>query len=726
MSSSSSTKETSLYDKIKLKPTIQNTNINHGLISRGKYGIRTAEGTASYNQNLINISKEGTMQWKDYEKEIAQREEIRLGLRKVRESYIEPFSNPILLQGKNPPTMNQLVSFADEAMNNLHHQQQAVNFNTITSSPPNVNNWTTTNLNSINNTNNNRMIPLTTPSNNNNNNTNNNMHRNKSLSPTETIALVAAAAAEAALQASPYNTQLKIVDKEAYTTVATAAATAAASAYLGRNRHQALRQQLTSSTTNTNMINNNNNKLQINTAINNSNNKSISRIIDNSLENAENILPSPLMTMQESTVNNISGNGMINNNSNNSIIMNKKQQFYTNNNSLNISFSKSLASSRSSGMDSIRRRRRFQSGGGGAGNSNLSNSNNHTNRFKNSRNNEDIIPSPTSSDHNNNNSNSNNEKSIYLNNNFKFKLSPTTTTNGNRNNRTTPNNPTSIIGSSYNKNNNNMLEKGVGIVVRDNVYNNGGNNSSPTNHHSTSKKPFKIQLTPGKIKEISPSNSNEKRLEIGSDNDNDDDDDNNHNLFFRKTGILTYDHSPPRSKKRNNDINNILNDKVKANTKTPLKHGIASNAQAKSLKNRLQNLKGVGSTPRSGTPRSTKNDRPRSILKSTPSGNMNNINSTASPFLQSGSGLSGEDLGGLSFTPSKNMENDDEEYHPDDLAVLKAIEQADRYTPIAPNKKIGKLKGNLAGYKSTDRKQKQWERRYSQLQQMSYSPAGKS
>ena len=70
MSSSSSTKETSLYDKIKLKPTIQNTNINHGLISRGKYGIRTAEGTASYNQNLINISKEGTMQWKDYEKEI--------------------------------------------------------------------------------------------------------------------------------------------------------------------------------------------------------------------------------------------------------------------------------------------------------------------------------------------------------------------------------------------------------------------------------------------------------------------------------------------------------------------------------------------------------------------------------------------------------------------------------------------------------------------------------
>ena len=53
-------------------------------------------------------------------------------------------------------------------------------------------------------------------------------------------------------------------------------------------------------------------------------------------------------------------------------------------------------------------------------------------------------------------------------------------------------------------------------------------------------------------------------------------------------------------------------------------------------------------------------------------------------------------------------------------------EQADRYTPIAPNKKIGKLTGNLAGYKSTDRKQKQWERRYSQLQQMSYSPAGKS
>ena len=121
------------------------------------------------------------------------------------------------------------------------------------------------------------------------------------------------------------------------------------------------------------------------------------------------------------------------------------------------------------------------------------------------------------------------------------------------------------------------------------------------------------------------------------------------------------------------------------------------------------------------TPRLTNSP---SVLKSTPNTNINNTGKS-SPFAQSGSGLSGEDLGGLSFTPSKSLENDDEEYHPDDLVVLKAIEQADRYTPVAQNKKIGKLKGNL-GYKSTDRKQKQWERRYSQLQQMSYSPAGKS
>ena len=48
------------------------------------------------------------MQWKDYETEIAHREKIRLGLRKVQESYLSPFSNPITLHGNNAPSMGQL------------------------------------------------------------------------------------------------------------------------------------------------------------------------------------------------------------------------------------------------------------------------------------------------------------------------------------------------------------------------------------------------------------------------------------------------------------------------------------------------------------------------------------------------------------------------------------------------------------------------------------------
>ena len=115
MSSSSSTKETSLYDKIKLKPTIQNTNINHGLISRGKYGIRTAEGTASYNQNLINISKEGTMQWKDYEKEIHRKFQSSKRAYRVlslAEASMQPRSGPMnFAMGRECPVEVGLVMF---------------------------------------------------------------------------------------------------------------------------------------------------------------------------------------------------------------------------------------------------------------------------------------------------------------------------------------------------------------------------------------------------------------------------------------------------------------------------------------------------------------------------------------------------------------------------------------------------------------------------------------
>ena len=187
-------------------------------------------------------------------------------------------------------------------------------------------------------------------------------------------------------------------------------------------------------------------------------------------------------------------------------------------------------------------------------------------------------------------------------------------------------------------------------------------------------------------------------------------------MFFRRTGILTYDHSPPRDTKPNVGSNiKTLTKKLKSNlasASTPTK-----NASGTSKSRLLFQNNRVKSLQIQGTPQAQNSPQ---VVKATPGQYIDNT-----PHTKSGSGLSGEDLGGLTVTPSKLLENDDAEYHPDDLAVIKAIEQADRYTPLAQNKTISHLKGNQ-GYKSTDRKQKQWERRYSQLQQMSYSPVGKS
>jgi hypothetical protein len=612
------------------------------------------------------------MQWKDYETEIAHREKIRLGLRKVRESYLSPFSNPITLHGNNAPSMGQLVSFANQAVNNLLQQQAHINSNMA--SPPNLSNLTSTNLKMMQNNSNSSSVPLTTPS--------NNIQRSTELSPTETIALVAAAAAEAALQASPYNSQKILVDEKAFATVATAAATAAASAYLGRNERQNLINNSRSSSSGGNNI---------------SSNK-----INNTLDNIENVIPSPLMTIQNShSINNVKS------------IVERQQQFYKNNSSLNISFSKSLASSRSSGMDSIRRRRKRQDGGtisSGASNNNIDFFHSsgsaiiNDGRLRNGVDiNYDIIPSPTNTD---------SKLNHHSNSNFNCNASPTNT---NLSRRSTPN---PLLSSFNNDNNigNELLEKyDNGIVVRSNTYNNS-NCEKKSFLNSLHNKPYKIKLTPGKIKEISPSNKNEKQIftEIDDGNAISNSVNNSGDLFFRKTGILTYDHSPPR-KNNNSNSSNSVNEKGKLNINTPLK--VYSNSKSKLSSLQKTRLKAL----HNGTPRLTNSPL---VLKSAPNTNINNTGKS-SPSAQSGSGLSGEDLGGLSFTPSKSLENDDEEYHPDDLVVLKAIEQADRYTPVAQNKKIGKLKGNL-GYKSTDRKQKQWERRYSQLQQMSYSPAGKN
>ena len=98
MSSSEKGVSLSLYEKVKIKttPTVLNgASTKHGLVSRGTSGIRTGEGSTNYDPHLLGITRMGNVQWKDYEKEIAQREEIRKGLRQVRESFASPFDNHI-------------------------------------------------------------------------------------------------------------------------------------------------------------------------------------------------------------------------------------------------------------------------------------------------------------------------------------------------------------------------------------------------------------------------------------------------------------------------------------------------------------------------------------------------------------------------------------------------------------------------------------------------------
>ena len=70
-----------------------------------------------------------------------------------------------------------------------------------------------------------------------------------------------------------------------------------------------------------------------------------------------------------------------------------------------------------------------------------------------------------------------------------------------------------------------------------------------------------------------------------------------------------------------------------------------------------------------------------------------------------GSGLNGDDIGGISF---EAREKEEDAYHPDDLAVLQMIEKADGRTPI-PTKGSWNKRRHV---KSTDKKQRQWEARY--------------
>ena len=73
----------------------------------------------------------------------------------------------------------------------------------------------------------------------------------------------------------------------------------------------------------------------------------------------------------------------------------------------------------------------------------------------------------------------------------------------------------------------------------------------------------------------------------------------------------------------------------------------------------------------------------------------------------SGYGLSGDDIGGITVKDNGEGRLDEEEYHPDDLAVLNLIQKADGHTPQLKGGKRNRKKP-----KSTDRKQRQWEARY--------------
>ena len=661
MSSLGKDVSSSSYEKVKIKttPTVLNgASTKHGLVSRGTSGIRTGEGSTNYDPHLLGITRMGNVQWKDYEKEIAQREEIRKGLRQVRESFASPFDNHIPTYSSDTTSMGQLVTAADQAINSLQQQQQIQLLNPPTISP-NVNNFTAATFNTTRNSK--KAVPLTTPM-----PSLGNKQASGPLSPTETIALVAAAAAQAALQASPYHGQMNLTDKGAFTTIATAAATAAASAYLGKHVPQ-------------NTIATGRSNLTRNVA-----NNSTVAVADS----IGNVMSSQLLSRQVYH-NNLSGQ--------NSLVGGKA--FYTNDENRNISFVKPLSPSRSSGLESVRRRRRAAghsfSRDGGSTHSDLANSNINSTYSRlgiRSNSKSDIVPSPSNK----------NEKALLMN-------------GSTPNLRSSPSHIVADAGVSINRNSLNPLlslnsadEKGFpemsSIHVRNNVYNES---------NAVQTKPFKIQISPGKIRKVSPS---QQRINENSESPKNDGD-NEGDMFFRRTGILTYDHSPTK------DTKPTVGSNIKAFSKTSKSSLVSVATPAKNAsgtpKSRLlfQNNR-VKSLQIQGTPQAQ--NSPHVVVKSTPGQYVDN-----SPHTKSGSGLSGEDLGGLTVTPSKLLENDDAEYHPDDLAVIKAIEQADRYTPLAQNKTISHLKGNQ-GYKSTDRKQKQWERRYSQLQQMSYSPVGKS
>ena len=651
---------TSLYEKVKIKTTptvLPGASTKHGLVSRGANGIRTGQGSTNYDPHLLGVTRMGNMQWKDFEKEIAQREEIRKGLRQVRESFASPFDNPIPTYSSDTTSMGQLVTAADQAINSLQQEQEMQLLNPPIISP-NVNNFTAATFRTTRSGK--KGIPLTTPM-----PSLDNKQTRGAMSPTETIALVAAAAAQAALQASPYHGQMELTDKGAFTTIATAAATAAASAYLGKHVAQ---NPVTTGRSNLNRHGATNNPVTVADSIGNA-------------------MPSQLLSQQNYG----------NNPSEQQSLVGGKT-FYTNNENHNISFVKSLSSSRSSGLESVRRRRRGAghsfSKDGGSTHSDLASSNANSTYSRlaiRSNSKLDIVPSPSNK----------NEKALLMN-------------GSTPNLRSSPSHMVAGAGVSMNRNTVNPLlslnsanEKGFpemsSIHVRNNVYNDS---------NTVQTQPYKIQISPGKIREASPSRHPITEQGLSPKNDAD----NGGVMFFRRTGILTYDHSPPRD--------------AKPTAKSTIK-SLAKNAKS-SLPSTATPARDASGTPKSilrfqnnrikslqiqGTPRAQNSPQ---VVKSTPGQYVD-----TSPHAKSGSGLSGDDLGGLTVTPSKLAENDDAEYHPDDLAVIKAIEQADRYTPLAQNKTISHLKGNQ-GYKSTDRKQKQWERRYSQLQQMSYSPVGKS